>query len=74
MAEEQGHRSQGCVRCRGEDQPLILQNGANYHAAIYFDDPDGNSLEFITPLTSDDENVSYHDGMTLTEWLEANHL
>lgn len=28
----------------GEDQPLILENGANYHAAIYFDDPDGNSL------------------------------
>lgn len=58
----------------GEDQPLILQNGANYHAAIYFYDPDGNSLEFITPLKLDAENVAYHDGMTLIEWLDVNRL
>ncbi|MCY0876507.1 MAG: VOC family protein [Firmicutes bacterium] len=58
----------------GEDQPLILQNGANYHAAIYFDDPDGNSLEFITPLKLDAENVVYHDGMTFEQWLRSNDL
>lgn len=58
----------------GEDQPLILENGANYHAAIYFNDPDGNSLEFITPLKLHAENVTYHDGMTLTEWFDANGL
>ncbi|MDQ0191444.1 VOC family protein [Alicyclobacillus cycloheptanicus] len=58
----------------GEDQPLILQNSANYHAAIYFDDPDGNSLEFITPLKLDAPSVTYHDGMALKQWLKANHL
>lgn len=56
----------------GEDQPLILQNGANYHAAIYFEDPDGNSLEFITPLKLDADDVRYVEGMTLREWLRAN--
>lgn len=58
----------------GEDQPLILCNDTHYHAAIYFDDPDGNSLEFITPLKLDAEDVVYHDGMTLKQWLNANHL
>lgn len=58
----------------GEDQPLILQNGANYHAAIYFNDPDGNSLEFITPLSLDTTDVVYHDGMTLSEWFAANNM
>lgn len=58
----------------GEDQPLILQNGANYHAAMYFNDPDGNSLEFITPIKLDAEQVVYHDKITLTEWLDANRL
>lgn len=57
-----------------EDQPLILGNGANYHASIYFYDPDGNSLEFITPLKLDAANVVFHEGMTLTEWLTVNGL
>jgi len=56
----------------GEDQALILQNGANYHAAIYFDDPDGNSLEFITPLKLGADDVRYVEGMTLNQWAGAN--
>lgn len=58
----------------GEDQPLVLRNGANFHAAIYFDDPDGNSLEFIAPLKLDASDVKYHDGMTLREWLAASQI
>lgn len=57
-----------------KDQPLILQNGVTYHAAIYFDDPDGNSLELITPLKLDTEAVTYEDGMTLEQWLAVNNL
>lgn len=45
----------------------------NYHAVIYFYDPDGNSLELISPLKLDDENtVNYEDKMTLSRWLELN--
>jgi len=58
----------------GEDQPLILKNDANYHAALYFDDPDGNSLEFITPLKLDAKGVVCQDGMTLEQWMAANNL
>ncbi|MDQ0875777.1 hypothetical protein QFZ77_004436 [Paenibacillus sp. V4I3] len=36
-----------------EKQPLVLPNNPQAHAVIYFDDPDGNSLEFITPLRLD---------------------
>lgn len=38
-----------------EKQPLVLPNNPNAHAAIYFQDPDGNSLELITPLKLDFE-------------------
>jgi len=56
-----------------KDQPLVLKNSNNYHAAIYFYDPDGNSLELISPLKLDDENtVNYEDKMTLSRWLELN--
>ncbi|MCH5586561.1 VOC family protein [Shimazuella sp. AN120528] len=34
-------------------QPLILPNNPQVHAAIYFEDPDGNLLEFISPLRID---------------------
>ena len=37
-----------------EHQPLVLSNYPHAHAAIYFSDPDGNSLELITPLRLDD--------------------
>ncbi|MFJ7746934.1 VOC family protein [Peribacillus sp. NPDC097295] len=32
-------------------QPLVLPNTPHAHADIYFQDPDGNSLELITPLS-----------------------
>lgn len=38
-----------------EHQPLVLDNNPQAHAAIYFNDPDGNSLELITPLRLDFE-------------------
>jgi len=72
--DEQGFTVRDAFGVSGEDQPCILQNGANPHAAIYFDDPDGNSLEFITPLKLDATDVEYHSGMTLNEWLDANRL
>lgn len=36
-----------------DHQPLVLMNEPNAHAAIYFNDPDGNSIELITPLVYD---------------------
>jgi catechol 2,3-dioxygenase-like lactoylglutathione lyase family enzyme len=36
-----------------EKQPLLLDNYPQVHAAIYFNDPDGNSLELICPLKLD---------------------
>jgi catechol 2,3-dioxygenase-like lactoylglutathione lyase family enzyme len=49
-----------------EKQPLVLPNNPQAHAAIYFDDPDGNSIEFITPLRLDFEED--FEMMTLEEW------
>lgn len=49
-------------------QPLILPNNPHAHAAIYFDDPDGNSIELITPIRLDfPEDFKM---MTLEEWLK----
>lgn len=33
-----------------EQQPLVLPNNPHAHGAIYFSDPDGNSIELICPL------------------------
>ncbi|MDM5248576.1 VOC family protein [Lysinibacillus sp. G4S2] len=49
-----------------EQQPLVLSNKPHAHAAIYFSDPDGNSLELITPLRLDD--VEDFNEMSLEEW------
>lgn len=38
-----------------EQQPIVLPNKPQSHAALYFNDPDGNSLEFIAPLKIDEE-------------------
>jgi catechol 2,3-dioxygenase-like lactoylglutathione lyase family enzyme len=38
-----------------EQQPIVLPNNPQTHSAIYFNDPDGNSLEFITPMKIDEE-------------------
>lgn len=49
-----------------ENQPLVLPNFPHAHAAIYFEDPDGNSLELIAPL-----KVNFEERfqmMSLKEW------
>lgn len=47
-------------------QPLVLPNNPQAHAAIYFNDPDGNSLELIAPLRIDvDEDFEM---LALDEW------
>lgn len=48
-------------------QPLVLANNPHAHAAIYFNDPDGNSLELITPVAID--STKEFKKMQLTEWL-----
>ncbi|MGM9923770.1 MAG: VOC family protein [Bacillus sp. (in: firmicutes)] len=53
-----------------ERQPLVLPNNPQAHAAIYFEDPDGNSLEFIAPLRLDVEED--FNMMTLEEWDKRN--
>ncbi|MFP3357465.1 VOC family protein [Planococcus sp. SIMBA_143] len=49
-----------------EEQPLILPNRPYAHAAVYFHDPDGNSLEFIAPL--DFKVEEEFDMMSLAQW------
>ena len=49
-----------------EHQPLVLPNFPHAHGAIYFHDPDGNSLELITPLKIDAKER--FEMMALTEW------
>ncbi|KMY48565.1 VOC family protein [Peribacillus loiseleuriae] len=54
-----------------EKQPLVLLNKLNAHAAIYFQDPDGNSLELIAPLrlgVGEDSTM-----MSLEDWDEKNN-
>lgn len=54
-----------------EKQPLVLPNNPNAHAAIYFKDPDGNSLELIAPLRLDfEENFKM---MSLKDWDSRNN-
>lgn len=49
-----------------EKQPLVLPNNPQAHTAIYFKDPDGNSIELIAPLRLDYEEE--FKMMTLEEW------
>lgn len=49
-----------------EHQPLVLPNFPHAHAAIYFHDPDGNSLELISPLKIDVKER--FDMMSLKDW------
>lgn len=51
-----------------ERQPLVLDNAPQAHAAIYFNDPDGNSLELIAPLRLDVKDP--FEKMELKEWLK----
>ncbi|MBY0122821.1 VOC family protein [Bacillus sp. S/N-304-OC-R1] len=54
-----------------EKQPLVLPNNPNAHAAIYFSDPDGNSLELIAPLRLDFEED--FKMMSLKDWDRQNN-
>ncbi len=47
-------------------QPLVLPNNPHAHAAIYFADPDGNSIELITPLRLDVEED--FPMMSINDW------
>ncbi|MCK1994766.1 VOC family protein [Peribacillus muralis] len=49
-----------------EQQPLVLPNDPHAHGAIYFHDPDGNSIELIAPLRLD-FNEDF-DMMSLEGW------
>ena len=49
-----------------EKQPLVLPNNPQAHAAIYFKDPDDNSIELMAPLRLDFEEE--FKMMTLEEW------
>lgn len=49
-----------------EQQPLVLHTRPFAHAAVYFHDPDGNSLEFIAPLDLQVEEE--FDMMSLAQW------
>ncbi|WP_273851935.1 VOC family protein [Guptibacillus spartinae] len=49
-----------------EQQPIVLPNNPQTHSAIYFNDPDGNSLEFITPIKID-EKIDFNM-MELKDW------
>lgn len=56
------------VKIKGEfgfdaTEPIVMPDQA--HAMIYFNDPDGNSLEFISKLPADPENKA---DMYLSEW------
>ncbi|KMM39303.1 VOC family protein [Guptibacillus hwajinpoensis] len=49
-----------------EQQPIVLPNHPQSHAAIYFNDPDGNSLELITPMQVE-EDINFKM-MELKDW------
>ena len=55
-----------------EKQPLVLSNSPQAHAAIYFKDPDGNSIELIAPLRIDFEEE--FKMMTYEEWNKMTRL
>ncbi len=46
--------------------PIVLPNRPHAHAAIYFADPDGNSLEFICPIELDTSPLTQM--IYLEEW------
>ena len=55
-----------------EKQPLVLPNNPQAHAAIYFKDPDGNSIELIAPLRIDFEEE--FNMMTLEDWEQTSKI
>ena len=69
--KERGIEVRSAFGVAAADQPLVLDNHPHAHAAIYFEDPDGNSLELIAPLRFDMETVNgtmpYQDWQHLFE-------
>ncbi|TKD72653.1 VOC family protein [Pseudalkalibacillus hwajinpoensis] len=63
---ERGIEVRTAFNFKSDQQPIVLPNYPQSHAAIYFDDPDGNSLELITPLKLDDE-IDF-EMMELRDW------
>ncbi|WP_057914238.1 VOC family protein [Peribacillus muralis] len=64
--EEKGMQIKTVFGFPPEQQPLVLPNDPHAHGAIYFNDPDGNSIELIAPLRLDfDEDF---DMMSLEAW------
>jgi len=53
---------------KGTEEPVVVPNQA--HAMIYFDDPDGNHLEFITRLPKE---IDQSEKMYLSEWEKLSH-
>lgn len=52
-------------------EPFVMAHNGMAHAKIHFNDPDGNSLEFICKLENP-ENISKR--MYLSEWEQLNKL
>ena len=52
-------------------EPFVLAHSGIAHAKIHFNDPDGNSLEFICKLENP-KNISKR--MYLSEWEQLNEL
>lgn len=64
--EERGIAIKSAFGFSGEEQPLVLNNNPQAHATIYFEDPDGNSLECISPLRLNFEET--FEQMSLKTW------
>lgn len=51
-------------------EPFVMPNERYGHAKIHFNDPDGNSLEFICKVEKNNPNVT--SNMYLSDWEKAN--
>ncbi|NIK12578.1 VOC family protein [Alkalibacillus almallahensis] len=67
--EERGATLRKAFGFEPEQQPIVLPNNPQTHAALYFNDPDGNSLELITPLTID-KDIDF-DMMSYEDWING---
>ncbi|MGB6409431.1 MAG: VOC family protein [Planococcus donghaensis] len=52
-------------------EPFVMPTEDHAHAKIHFNDPDGNSLEFICKLGNP---YNIKERMYLSEWEQAQHL
>lgn len=64
--EERNIEVRTAFRMTPEQQPLVLPNFPHAHAAVYFDDPDGNSLELIAFLETNPQEA--FELMPYVEW------